>query len=60
MCFPLFKLYACHNVTKYALFLFDLAKYIFYRTVLFIYTFYKVEMEFNWDLCETSLYFKDL
>lgn len=34
MCFPLFKLYACNNISKYVLFLFDLAKCIFYRTVL--------------------------
>lgn len=33
-CFPLFKLHACSNINKYVLFFFDLAKCIFYGTVL--------------------------
>lgn len=41
MSFPLFKLYACNNVTKYVLFLFDLAKCIFYGTVLLYILFIK-------------------
>lgn len=54
-CFPL-KLYACNNVTKYTLFLFDLAKCIFYGTVLLYILFIK-RRQFNWDFCSLEASF---